>query len=158
MCAFDWDLTLAGRPASAVYRWNDVAQLANLPPIAEAVAVARALASRGVDVIVVTGRPRSMESVIAEVAREWRLDARIYCAPFFKSYEVLAWHKAGVLAATGAKVFVGDHESDREAADLAGIDFVHADDVASLAERFQLPALGCADEERHLVAQNFVER
>lgn len=84
--------------------------------------------SLGTEVHVVTGRtPVLADATQAQLDHAGIHVDGIHHQPHWGGYEAMAVWKAGQLRDLGAEVYVGDHEADRNAADLAGIEFVNAE-------------------------------
>lgn len=84
--------------------------------------------THGADVVFVTGRTRRLQAVtLAQLAQVGFEAPLVEYRPAWMGLDSLAYAKADALV--GACVYIGDLDSDREAAGLAEVPFIHVDDV-----------------------------
>lgn len=129
LLAFDLDGTLM-RHAGAGVDYEDPAALrVGVVPIVEAVARVRALAAAGASVAYVTGRCEHVRAVTLEHIEAFGLPAGVLLMNArWEGYAAMARMKAGHLESLRAAMYVGDHAADAEAARLAGVPFVQAEE------------------------------
>lgn len=129
--AFDLDGTLF-RTKRGV-DWNSRESVrASSEPDFEMVGIANDLSARGHKLAYVTGRARGLLYGLTLV--QIRIHAGLPAGPLrmqskFTDYAAMAAWKAKELGDLEASLYVGDHEADRDAARLAGIPFLHVDEV-----------------------------
>lgn len=78
-------------------------------------------------VIYVTGRDGELRTVIETRLESLGISGTVFLNGTWQGFEHLTRHKAEILKREQPLFFVGDHESDREAARLAGVPFCNAE-------------------------------
>lgn len=83
----------------------------------------------GARVAYITGRCDHLRGfTLVQLARAGAPPGALYMQRTWSGYDVMAKYKADALRACGAILYVGDHDSDRRAAERARIAFMLADD------------------------------
>lgn len=128
---FDLDGTLVEASPHDAHERNDVQVLARAAPIPNVVRFAHQLRRRGVDVVVATSRPPSVEAATIQCLERCGL----WPIKLFQRRLVLfdlassVRDKVRVIEETGAKLIVGDRDDlEGAAAKVAGVAFLHVRD------------------------------
>lgn len=127
--AFDLDGTLFDSEGIDYEDPQDV--VAKTKPNPVACRKTRALIEVGVPVHFITGRGRHLHALTLSQLRSWVHGSiapdNLHTQEAFTGYEDMAAFKAERLRSIGAVGYCGDHEKDREAAEAAGVPFLHAE-------------------------------